>query len=178
MFTGVLTNILKKIFKLIITIILPRINHNDYNDYTSRLSRFPDVMKNFSLFRDFLFDIWGRMCYTLNMDNRINYIDETSGRKPTEKQLEVLLLLNPFVKKTNYAEVAKTLGISRAAVQQRICHLKKRCPSIYKKFWDLKKAMNDRDHKRRLNNPIPISQLCIDNEQNECFDYIKTKETF
>ena len=87
------------------------------------------------------------------MENRINYIDDVSGKKPTGRQLEVLLLLNPFVKKTNYVEVAKILGISRAGVQQRMCCLKKRCPSIYKKFWDLKKAMNDRNHRKRLNKP-------------------------
>jgi len=75
------------------------------------------------------------------MDNRINYIDEVSGKQPTEKQLEALLLLNPFVKKTTYAEAAKTLGISQAAVQQRMCCLKKRCPSIYKKFWVMKLAI-------------------------------------
>jgi hypothetical protein len=76
------------------------------------------------------------------MENKINYIDSISGRKPTEKQLEVLLLLNPFVKKINYSEVARILGISRAGVQQRMSGLKRRCPSIYKKFWDLKKAMS------------------------------------
>lgn len=112
------------------------------------------------------------------MKNRINYIDSVSGKEPTKRQLEVLLLQNPFVKKTNYAEIARTLGISKAGVQQRICRLKKRCPLIYQKFRDLKKELNDRDHRRKLNNPIPISQLCIDNEQNECFDYLKTKETF
>jgi len=84
---------------------------------------------------------------------QLSYVDNISGKEPTKRQLEVLLLLNPFEKKTNYAEVARTLGISRAAVQQRMCHLKKRCPSIYKKFWDLRKAMNDRNHKRSLAKP-------------------------
>lgn len=72
----------------------------------------------------------------------LNYTDSVTGKEPTKRQLEVLLLLNPFEKKTNYAEVAKIIGISKAGVQQRICHLKKRCPSIYKKFWDLRKTMS------------------------------------
>jgi len=108
----------------------------------------------------------------------LNYTDKATGKRPTDRQLEVLLLLNPFVKKTNYADVGRILGITRAAVQQRICHLKKRCPSIYKKFWDLRKVMNDRGHRNRLNNPVPISRLCSDIEQNECFDYLKIKEDF
>lgn len=109
---------------------------------------------------------------------KLSYVDSISGKEPTKRQLEVLLLLNPFVKKTNYAEVARILGISRAAVQQRICHLKKRCPSIYQKFSNLKKELNDRDHRKRLNNPVPISRLCSTEEQNECFDYLNYKETF
>lgn len=76
------------------------------------------------------------------MENKINYIDDVSGKEPTKRQLEVLLLQNPFVKKTNYAEIAEILGISKAGVQQRICHLKKRCPSIYQKFRELKKTMS------------------------------------
>lgn len=80
-------------------------------------------------------------------------IDNITGKKPTDKQLEVLMLLNPFMKKTNYQEVADTLGISKAGVQQRMCCLKKRCPSIYKKFRELRKILNDRNHKRRLNKP-------------------------
>lgn len=76
------------------------------------------------------------------MENRIDYTDNVTGKEPTKRQLEVLMLLNPFEKKTNYAEVAKILEISKAAVQQRMCHLKKRCPSIYQKFWNLRKAMS------------------------------------
>lgn len=83
----------------------------------------------------------------------LNYIDSVSGKEPTKRQLEVLLLQNPFVKKINYAEIAKVLGISKAGVQQRMCHLKKRCPSIYQKFKDLKKEINDKNHKRRLAKP-------------------------
>lgn len=109
---------------------------------------------------------------------KLSYVDEVSGKEPTKRQLEVLLLQNPFVKKTNYAEIAKILGISKAGVQQRICHLKKRCPSIYKKFRELKKEINDRNHRKRLNNPVPISRLCSTEEQNECFDYLKIKEVF
>jgi len=128
------------------------------------------------------------------MENKINYIvklpvvftnatlrfpkgnlcfeDCITGKEPTKRQLEVLLLLNPFVKKTNYTEIAKILGISKAGVQQRMCHLKKRCPSIYKKFWDLKKSMSKGQqaiNKAYIADPVFIEELNALNAIRETF---------
>jgi len=106
------------------------------------------------------------------MENKINYTDSMTGKRPTEKQLQVLLLLNPFEGKITQADVAEKLGISRVAVCVRMRNLKKRCPSIHEKFMKIKKAFNKKP------NVIPISRLCSTEEQNECFDYLKIKETF
>jgi len=106
------------------------------------------------------------------MDNRVDYIDEVSERKPTKRQMEVLLLLNPFEGKVTQSDVAEKLGISRKAVFLRLKNLKKRCPGIYEKFMKIKKSFNEKT------NVVQISQLCSDEEQNECFDYLNYKETF
>ena len=101
-------------------------------------------------------------------NDKLNYKDDITGKKPTKKQLEVLLLLNPFKGYKTENDIAKELGISRIAVCNRMQNLKKRCPSIYKKFMKLKEPIC----------PIIISDLCRDDEQNECFDYLKIKEIF
>lgn len=62
--------------------------------------------------------------------------------QPTEKQLELLLILNPYKKRTAYKQAAKELGINVSAVQKRMDNLKKRCPEIYKKFMLIKKDFN------------------------------------
>jgi DNA-binding Lrp family transcriptional regulator len=106
------------------------------------------------------------------MENKINYTDDVTGKEPTKKQLEVLLLLNPFEGKVTQAEAAEKLGISREAVCIRMRNLKKRCPIVHEKFMKIKKSFNKKV------NVIPVSRLCSDEEQNECFDYLKIKETF
>ena len=106
------------------------------------------------------------------MKNRISYIDDVSGKEPTKRQLEVLLLQNPFLKKTNYVEIAKILGISRAGVQQRICRLKRRCPSIYQKFRELKKTMSKGQqaiNKAYVADPNSIEDLNSLNKIRETF---------
>lgn len=107
------------------------------------------------------------------MENlKLNYIDDVSGKEPTKRQLEVLLLQNPFVKKTNYAEIARTLGISKAGVQQRICRLKRRCPSIYQKFKDLKKSITKGQqavNKAYVADPVFIEELNALNAVKETF---------
>ena len=102
----------------------------------------------------------------------LNYKDNITGKKPTKKQLEVLLLLNPFKGYKTEDDVAKELGISRRAICYRIENLKKRCPLVYEEFAKLKKKFN------KPNDFIIISDLCKDDEQNECFDYLKIKEIF
>lgn len=108
---------------------------------------------------------------------KFSYADEISGKRPTDRQLAVLFALNPFLKKTTYNDAAETLGISRAAVQHRMSNLKKRCPSMYQKFMELRKIFNDRNYRKKVSNPMLISDLCNE-EQNECFDYLDYKESF
>lgn len=106
------------------------------------------------------------------MENRISYIDDVSGKEPTGRQLEVLLLQNPFLKKTNYAEIARTLGVSKAAIQQRMCCLKRRCPSIYQKFRELKKTMSKGQqaiNKAYVADPNSIEDLNSLNKIREVF---------
>lgn len=81
--------------------------------------------------------------------------------EPTKKQLELLLILNPFEKKTAYREAANILGISKAAVQQRMLNLKKRCPDVYWKFRKLKKKLNK--YQRNANRPYTINPKKIEN---------------
>lgn len=114
----------------------------------------------------------------IKINDTLSFIDEISGKNPTKKQFETLMLLNPFVKKTNYKEVAKILGTNEAAIQERMRRLKRRCPGIYWKFRELRKALNNKEYKEKVNNPIIISDLCEDGEQNECFDSLDIKETF
>lgn len=61
--------------------------------------------------------------------------DQTTGKIPTKKQLEVIMLVNPFrAKSVKYADAAKILGITVSAVKERMTSLRKRCPQIWESF--------------------------------------------
>ena len=61
--------------------------------------------------------------------------DQRTGKLPTDKQLEVLLCLNPIKNKVKtYREVADELGITINSVKSRMKGLKLKCPTIYKNF--------------------------------------------
>ena len=62
--------------------------------------------------------------------------------KPTRKQLELLLVLNPFnCERVNYHEAADIIGISESCVKKRMHRFKKRCPEAYWKFRALRNEM-------------------------------------
>jgi hypothetical protein len=61
--------------------------------------------------------------------------DQITGKLPTKKQLEVMILVNPFrAKSVKYSDAAKILGITVSAVKERMTSLRKRCPQIWKSF--------------------------------------------
>ena len=61
--------------------------------------------------------------------------DQRTGKVPTEKQLEVLICLNPLKNKgKTYGDVAAELGITVEAIKSRMKGLKIRCPVIYQTF--------------------------------------------
>lgn len=60
--------------------------------------------------------------------------DPTTGKPPTKKQLEILLLLNPFEHDITYEDAAKTLGVDKQNIKATMSRFKTRCPVIYKRF--------------------------------------------
>ena len=62
-----------------------------------------------------------------------------SMEQPTKRQLEILLVLNPFEFNRTYKDVARILGISETCVKSRMARLKKQCPVIYEKFKEVKR---------------------------------------
>lgn len=61
--------------------------------------------------------------------------DQITGKLPTKKQLEVMVLINPFrAKSVKYSDVAKMLGITTLAVKERMKTLSKQCPQIWQAF--------------------------------------------
>lgn len=112
------------------------------------------------------------------MKIEINNTDEITGKRLTKKQLKLLIVLNPLNGHKLQKEAAEELGVSLTAINHCMSRIKKRCPQVYKNFIKLKKTLNNRDNKRKFDNPIKVSQLCTDSGQNECFDYLNTKETF
>jgi len=69
--------------------------------------------------------------------------DETTGKKPTPKQVQLLLLLNPINENPpTYREIAKQLGISYMAVAMRQYNFKKRCPAIHRRFKELQRSVS------------------------------------
>lgn len=65
-------------------------------------------------------------------------------REPTKKQLDMLKSLNPFRVDANdtFAEAAKELGITEAAIKARMLNLKQRCPEVYENFRKLRIRFN------------------------------------
>lgn len=107
-----------------------------------------------------------------------NFVDDITGIKPTKKQIQCLIALNPFEKKVTYQMAALALGISKTAVYFRMKSLKSRCPDIYRRFMKLKKFYNKPPY------PIQISQLLGINKDgseeaiDDCWDRLKIKRTF
>lgn len=61
--------------------------------------------------------------------------DQRTGMLPTEKQLVVLMCLNPLKNKgKTYGDVANELGITINSIKSRMKGLKSRCPVIYRTF--------------------------------------------
>lgn len=61
--------------------------------------------------------------------------------QPTEKQMELLLILNPFEFDRTYKDAAELLGISESAVKDRMTKLKKWCPVVYERFRKLRESL-------------------------------------
>ncbi len=58
--------------------------------------------------------------------------------QPTEIQMEILLVLNPYEFNRTYKDAARILGISETCVGSQMARLKKQCPVIYKRFKRIK----------------------------------------
>ena len=54
--------------------------------------------------------------------------------QPTEIQIEILLVLNPYEFNRTYKDAATVLGISESCVKGQMARLKKQCPVIYEEF--------------------------------------------
>lgn len=68
--------------------------------------------------------------------------DPVSGKKPTNTQLRVMLLLNPIREHPpTHIEAAKILGVSKQAVSGVMCRFKKRCPTYYQRFVEAKRTI-------------------------------------
>ena len=95
---------------------------------------------------------------------------EPDENLPTVMQMELLLILNPYnhTKNYTYAQAAKVLNITEAAVTQRMACLKQRCPITYARFIQLKKDMNAGSR--------AIKQAT--NLDPAAFKYLKIKEYF
>lgn len=83
--------------------------------------------------------LWYNMIIMNRCYDKIKTDDET-GLLPTERQVEILFLLNPFRFDRTYKDAAEILGISVWAIQKQMSNLKKRCPAIYKRFKKLRKG--------------------------------------
>lgn len=86
----------------------------------------------------------------------------------TRRQLELLMVLNPFKGDISYQDAADELGISRQAVQGRMSRIKIRCPEVYAAFDKLRKNLSDGEYD--VNNPVILDP--------KNFDYLKLKRVF
>ena len=86
----------------------------------------------------------------------------------TKRQLELLMVLNPFRGDTSYQDAADELGISRQAVQRMMGRIKIRCPKIYTAFEKLRKNLSN--GVQDINNPTVLDP--------KNFDYLKLKKVF
>ena len=83
-------------------------------------------------------------------------------KEPTKKQLEMLKALNPFREDANetFAEAAKELGTTEEAIKLRMRSMKKRCPEVYERFFNLRKKFNK--DKKQLKDPILLDPKIIE----------------
>ena len=58
--------------------------------------------------------------------------------QPTEIQMEILLILNPYEFNRTYKDAARILGVFESNIQYQMSKLKKQCPVIYEKFKGIK----------------------------------------
>lgn len=78
---------------------------------------------------------YNRVMETNDIYTRRVLPDQRTGMLPTEKQLEVLICLNPLKNKgKTYSDVAYELGLTTDAIKSRVKGLKVRCPVIYQAF--------------------------------------------
>ena len=74
--------------------------------------------------------------------------DPISGKKPTHTQLKVVLLLNPIGEHPRTHEgVANVLGITLSAVTSTMARFKKRCPTYYSRFVEVKRTIGKEQNK-------------------------------
>ena len=86
----------------------------------------------------------------------------------TRKQLELLMVLNPFKGDISYQDAADELGVSQQAIQGMMSRIKTRCPEIYAAFDKLRKNLSDGEYD--VNNPVILDP--------KNFDYLKLKRVF
>jgi len=75
-------------------------------------------------------------------------------KRPTKKQLELLLILNPYIEKISYKDAAVVLGVSESAVKKRLKILKSRCPDVYGSFMSVRRKLNN--GQTRVDNAVII----------------------
>lgn len=73
------------------------------------------------------------------INNKDVFPDPQTGFLPTQRQLEILLTLNPLEYDRTYEDVAKILKVSEGSIQKQISRLKQRCPDVYQRFKKLRK---------------------------------------
>lgn len=135
---GKITRILKKIKKIFSTLIFSSKISISLKIFIGprQQKKFLKSQKIVVFCLDFQATIW----YNNSMENIDNYIlkvkpDLITGKLPTKKQLEVMLICNPFrAKHVKYSDAAKLLGINKRAIQDRMTSLHKRCPQIWESF--------------------------------------------
>ena len=70
--------------------------------------------------------------------------DPVSGKKPTHTQLKVVLLLNPIEEHPRtHQDVATILGVSMSSVSSTMSRFKKRCPTYYQRFTEVKRNLGN-----------------------------------
>ena len=66
---------------------------------------------------------------------------QTLSCRPTRRQMELLLILNPLEFNRTYKDAAVLLKISESAVKNRMTRLKKRCPVVYERFRKIRESL-------------------------------------
>lgn len=90
---------------------------------------------------------YNKVMSEITINNLMVRPDPKTGKLPTTKQLQLLLVLNPFrrKKKVTYKQAAILLGITDCAVASRMRGFQKRCPILYANYCV---ARYPRKHKR------------------------------